>query len=258
MKSKSMTSERAEEEFLDAQEEQGSDSSHASQSSEKGTGSAEANKETKEKGTISTPTNSPANTPVSSPTRTAATGAHQSPAKTPEKKIENTPVNSPSKSPFRNLFRNLVRSPAKTNTVDDTKEDITNTEENAKVEQPADGEKDIVTSVEEEGVVQSSAPASPTPAQGDAEDPETPELQPDARQSNPSEISQSSSKRSEPALEATPKMESKVADIAPTPEAIATAPEKVSNAVDPDPTDAYVRDTTIQLESSRKCGCIIC
>lgn len=262
MKSKSMASERAEEEFLDAQEEQGSDSSHASQSSEKGTGPAEANEETKEKGTISTPTNSPANTPVSSPTRTAATGAHQkadqSPAKTPEKKIENTPVNSPSKSPFRDLFRNLVRSPAKTATADDTKEDVTNTEEDAKVEQPADGEKDVVTSDEAEGVVQSSTPASPTPAQGDAEDPETPELQPDARQSNPSAISQSSSKRSEPAPEATPMMESKVADTAPTPEAITTAPEKVSNAADPDPTDAHVRDTTIQLESSRKCGCIIC
>jgi len=262
MKSKGTASERAEEDVIDLQDEQGSEGSDASQPLEKGNDSVEANEEIKGKGTTPTPTNSPANTPISSPTRNTATATHQttdqSPAKTPEKKIENTPVNSPSKSPFRNLFRNLVRSPVKTASTDAPKEDITNTEENAKVEEPVDGEKDIVTSVAAEEIEQSFAPASPSRAQGDAEDPETPELQPDARQPNPSELSQSPSKMGEPILEATPNMESKVADIAPTPEAIETAPEKVSRAVDPGPTDSQVRDTTIQLESSRKCGCIIC
>lgn len=261
VKSKGTASEREDKENLDVHNEQGSDGSDVSQPMEKGTGYVEA-EETKGKGTTATPTNSPANTPISSPTRTAATTAHlttdQSPIMTPEKKIENTPVNSPSKSPFRNLFRNLVRSPAKTATTDATTEDITDTEENVKIEQPDHGQKDMVTSLDAEEVVQSFAPASPTHAQNDAEDPDTPELQPDARQSNPSEFPQSPSKMSEPVLEATPKMESKVADIAPNPEVIATAPEKVSRAVDPVPTDSHMRDTTIQLESSRKCGCIIC
>lgn len=262
IKAKSVGSERADEDPNAIFEEQGSDGSGVSPPSEEEAAAEEASAGIKETDAVPTPTNSPANTPITSPAKAAAatdsTTSH-SPAKTPEKTAGNTPVNSPSKSPFRNLLENLGWSPAKTPNSNASEQEVGGLEQTEGKELPMDdGEganADEMPAVEN---AKSPAPKSPLRIPGAAEDPETPTFPSNAGQTNPSNSQQSPCKSSTPAMDSASEIQNQACEAAPAPAAIATTPGKASVDGVPGSTEPRTRDTTIKLEGSRKCGCIIC